>query len=106
VNGIQNDWFVKEILDTAPVPDKWRSFRWNVLDVDGHDVRAIVEALDIASETKDQPTMIVCRTVKGKGVSFMENNPEYHGKAPNKEQLAQALGELEAAWTERRAARG
>jgi transketolase len=106
VNGIQNDWFVKEILDTAPVPDKWRSFRWNVLEVDGHDVRAIVEALDAASETKGQPTMIVCRTVKGKGVSFMENNPEYHGKAPNKEQLGQALAELEAAWAERRAARG
>ena len=97
VNGIQNDSYVKDILGTEPIVDKWRSFGWNVLDVDGHDVGAIADALDEATATKGRPTMIVCRTVKGKGVSFMENNPEYHGKAPNKDQLSQALVELEAA---------
>jgi transketolase len=98
VNGLQNDYFVKDTLVTEPIVDKWRSFGWNVLDVDGHDVRAILEALDAAAETSGRPTMIVCRTVKGKGVSFMENNPDWHGKAPSKEQLAQALSELETAW--------
>ena len=97
VNGIQNDSFVKDILVTEPIVDKWRAFGWYVIDVDGHDAGAIAEALDEAAETSGRPTMIVCRTVKGKGVSFMENNPEYHGKAPNKDQLAQALQELEVA---------
>jgi len=101
VNGLQNDSFVKDILVTEPIVDKWRAFGWHVIDVDGHDVGAIADALDEATATKGRPTMIVCRTVKGKGVSFMENNPEYHGKAPNKEQLAQALSELEAAHVSR-----
>jgi transketolase len=97
VNGIQNDSFVREILVTEPIVDKWQAFGWNVLDIDGHDVGAIVDALADAARTSGRPTIIVCRTVKGKGVSFMENNPEWHGKAPTKEQLAQALAELEAA---------
>ncbi len=97
VNGIQNDTYVKDILVTEPIVDKWRAFGWHVFDVDGHDMRAVVDAIDAASEIKGKPTAIVCRTVKGKGVSFMENNPEYHGKAPSKDQLAQALGELDAA---------
>jgi len=102
VNGIQNDSYVKDILNTEPVVDKWQAFGWNVIDVkDGHDVGAIADALDEATETKGRPTMVVCRTVKGKGVSFMENNPEWHGKAPSKDQLAQALSELEAAYTGR-----
>jgi len=103
VNGIQNDSYVKDILTTEPVVDKWRAFGWHVVDVqDGHDVGAIADALDEATETKGAPTMVVCRTVKGKGVSFMENNPEWHGKAPTKDQLAQALGELEQAHAGRR----
>ena len=97
VNGIQNDSFVKDILVTEPIVDKWRAFGWHVIDVDGHDAGTIAEALDEAAETRGRPTMIVCRTVKGKGVSFMENNPEYHGKAPNRDQLAQALQELDVA---------
>jgi transketolase len=101
VNGIQNDYYVKDILVTEPVVDKWRAFGWHVIDIEGHDVGAVVDALDEAAATTGQPTMIVCRTVKGKGVSFMENNPEWHGKAPNAEQLAQALGELETAHTRR-----
>jgi transketolase len=101
VNGIQNDTYVKDILVTEPIVDKWRAFGWHVIDIDGHDMRAVVDAVDAASDVKGQPTAIVCRTVKGKGVSFMENNPEYHGKAPSKDQLAQALGELDAARTQR-----
>lgn len=97
VNGIQNDYFVKDILVTEPIVDKWRAFGWHVIDIDGHDVGAIADALDAATATPGQPTMIVCRTVKGKGVSYMENNPDWHGKAPNREQLAQALAELETA---------
>ncbi len=104
VNQIQNDTFVKDILVTEPIVDKWRAFGWHVIDIDGHDMRAVVDALDEATEVKGQPTAIVCRTVKGKGVSFMENNPEYHGKAPSREQLAQALAELDEARARRLAA--
>lgn len=97
VNGIQNDGFTKNILSTEPVADKWRAFGWHVAEVDGHNLRALLEAIDEAAETRGQPSMIVCRTTKGKGVSFMENSPQWHGNAPNREQLAQALAELEQA---------
>lgn len=97
VNRIQNDTFVADTLETEPIVDKWRAFGWQTLDVDGHDVREVVAALDQATATTGRPTVIVCRTVKGKGVSFMEHNPDWHGKAPTREQLAQALAELEAA---------
>jgi transketolase len=102
VNRIQNDGFVRDILQTEPIVDKWRSFGWHVIDIDGHDLAAIVAALDEAQQTKGRPTAIVCRTVKGKGVSFMEDSPEYHGKAPNDAQLAQALEELATAYAARR----
>jgi transketolase len=97
VNQIQNDSYVKDILVTEPIVDKWRAFGWKVLDIPGHEMAAVVDALDTATATKGQPTAIVCRTVKGKGVSFMENNPEYHGKAPSREQLTAALAELDEA---------
>lgn len=97
VNRIQNDTFVADTLETEPIVDKWRAFGWGVLEVNGHDVREVMAALDEAAATRGGPTVIVCRTVKGKGVSFMEHNPEWHGKAPTREQLAQALAELEAA---------
>lgn len=97
VNGIQNDGFVKDILRTDPVADKWRAFGWNTLEIDGHKMRAVVEALDGATACQGQPSMIVCHTVKGKGVSFMENNPAFHGNAATKEQLVQALAELDGA---------
>lgn len=97
VNRIQNDTFVADTLETEPIVDKWRAFGWQTLDVDGHDVREVVAALDQATATTGRPTVIVCRTVKGKGVAFMEHNPDWHGKAPTREQLAQALAELEAA---------
>lgn len=102
VNGLQNDGFVDQILRTEPVADKWAAFGWNVREIDGHDLRAILEALDAATTFTGKPSMIVCRTVKGKGVSFMENNPGFHGTAPTREQLAQALAELDQARERRR----
>jgi transketolase len=74
--------------------DKWRAFGWHVIDVDGHDFNQLIEAFDNASNFKGQPTAIIARTIKGKGVSFMENKAEWHGKAPNADQLEQALKEL------------
>ncbi len=95
-NGIQNDRWVTEVMELEPLPDKWRAFGWHVLEVaDGHSIGQILAALDEASQTKGRPTVIIARTVKGKGVSFMENNPDFHGKAPTPAQRDLALKELE-----------
>lgn len=96
-NGLQIDGPVSTVMGVEPVRARWEAFGWRVLEVDGHDVAAILGALDVARETRGQPTMIVCHTVKGKGVSFMEGRAEWHGKAPTAEQLAQALEEITAA---------
>ncbi len=93
-NGIQNDRFTSEVMELEPLADKWRAFGWRVLQTNGHSFPALVRAFHLAQETKGKPTVIIARTVKGKGVSFMENNPAFHGKAPSKEQLVQALQEL------------
>jgi transketolase len=93
-NRIQLDGFVKDILDLEPLVDKWRSFGWHVLDIDGHSIEALLSAYDEAENTKGKPTCIVANTVKGKGVSFMENNPKYHGVAPSDEELKLALQEI------------
>jgi transketolase len=93
-NKIQLDGFVKDILDLEPLGDKWRSFGWHTLVIDGHDIGAIQKAFAEAAATKGKPTAIVANTIKGKGVSFMENNPKWHGVAPNKEEVALALKEL------------
>jgi len=95
-NGIQLDDHVKKILDLEPLVDKWKSFGWPVVDIDGHDIAQIDKALDQAEAIKGKPTVVVAHTVKGKGVSFMENNPAFHGKAPTKEQLDKALVEINA----------
>jgi transketolase len=97
VNRIQNDTFCDEELPLEPLADKWRGMGWNVLDVDGHDVEAVVGALAKARECRGRPTQILCRTVKGKGVSFMENQPSFHGVAPDAEQARKALAEIAAA---------
>lgn len=94
-NGIQNDGFTKDIMTTHPA-DMFRGFGWHVLEIDGHDMAAVDQALTEAQKPHDKPRCIVAATVKGMGVSFMENNPSFHGKAPTKEQLAQALAEIEA----------
>jgi len=93
-NRQQLDGWTEEILDIEPLADKWRAFGWQVIDIDGHDLHQIEAALDTAHGTTDQPTLILARTVKGKGVSFMENNIEFHGVAPNAGQRAAALLEL------------
>ena len=93
-NGIQNDRFTSEVMELEPLPAKWRAFGWHTLEIDGHEISQVLAALDEATETKLEPTAIIAKTVKGKGVSFMENNPDFHGKAPNKEQLAKALKEI------------
>jgi transketolase len=93
-NGIQLDGFVKKILDLEPVTDKLRSFGWPVLEVDGHDIAQVDKALDQAEATRGGPTFIVAHTIKGKGVSFMENDPEWHGKAPKPEEAVRAVREI------------
>ena len=93
-NGIQLDGFVKKILDLEPVTDKLKSFGWPVLEVNGHDIAQVDKALDQAEATKGAPTFIVAHTVKGKGVSFMENEPEWHGKAPKPEEAVRAIHEI------------
>src|SRR5712691_10615428 len=94
-NGIQLDGFVKDIMPLDPLPDKWRSFGWHVIETDGHDIPSLQRALAEAASTKGQPTCILAHTIKGKGVSFMENNPKFHGMAPTKEECALALKELQ-----------
>jgi transketolase len=98
-NGIQNDTYVVDIMPVESLVEKWKAFNWRVLEVDGHDMQAVVEAMDTALSIKGEPTVIVANTVKGRGVSFMENNPAWHGKAPNAEQTAQALAEIRAGLT-------
>jgi transketolase len=93
-NGIQLDGFVKKILDLEPVTDKLRSFGWPVLEVDGHDIAQVDKALDQAEATRGGPTFIEAHTIKGKGVSFMENDPEWHGKAPKPEEAVRAVREI------------
>ncbi|MDH4228601.1 MAG: transketolase [Nitrospirota bacterium] len=93
-NGIQLDGFVKDILDMGDVAAKWRSFGWNTLEIDGHDMGQILNAFAKARAVTDRPTAIVAHTVKGKGVSFMENNPGFHGVAPTPEEVDRALAEL------------
>ena len=93
-NRIQNDRFTSEVMSLEPLSDRWRAFGWSVREVDGHDFADLLSAFDEAEQASGKPTVIVAHTVKGKGVSFMENNPDFHGKAPNPEQLEQALQEL------------
>ena len=93
-NGLQIDGAVSKVMQVAPVADKFRAFGWNTLEIDGHDIEAILDALDQARAHQQGPTMIVARTIKGKGISFCEGQAAWHGKAPDDQQLAQALREL------------
>ena len=101
-NQIQLDNFVKKVLDIEPVIAKWQAFGWPVIEIDGHDLAQITKALDQAEATPGGPTFIVAHTVKGKGVSFMENDPEWHGKAPKPAEAIKAIREVlgvsESAW--------
>ena len=93
-NRIQNDRFTHEVMNLEPLDDKWKAFGWNVISIDGHKITEVNTALNEAKLFCKGPTAIIAQTVKGKGVSFMENNPSFHGKAPNKEQYVQAMKEL------------
>jgi transketolase len=96
-NQVQQTGKVVDRLDIEPVVAKWRSFNWHVREIDGHDIAQIVDALDEAELVTGRPTLIVSHTVKGKGVSWMELNPEWHGKAPKGEDAERALAELRGA---------
>ena len=95
-NHLQIDGTTETVMNSAPLEDKLRAFNFNVVTINGHDFDQIEAAYKEAEQTKGQPTMILAKTIKGKGVSFMENNAGWHGKAPNDEQWAQAKAELEA----------
>ncbi len=101
-NRIQLDGFVAKIRDLEPLVAKWQAFGWPVLEIDGHAISQIDKALDQAEATRGKPVFIVAHTVKGKGVSFMENDPEWHGKAPKPGEAAAAIREIlgvpEADW--------
>lgn len=94
-NGLQIDGKCTDVMSPEPVSNKFRAFNWNVIDIDGHNFNEIIAAIEEAKNTKGKPTVIVCKTVKGKGVSFMENVAGWHGTAPSKEQCEEALKELE-----------
>jgi len=94
-NRLQIDGFTEDVMSLEIVRERWRAFGWNVIEVDGHNMKEILDALHKADAHKKQPTMIILHTVKGKGVSFMENKAEYHGVAPNDEEYEKAMKELD-----------
>ena len=96
VNGLQIDGATADVMPSEPLDKKWEAFGWHVISCDGHDYQAIEAAFEQARAVKGQPTVLLARTVKGRGVSFMENNAGWHGKAPNAEQYEQAKAELSA----------
>lgn len=93
-NGLQIDGLNCDIMNVAPLPEKWRAFNWNVIEIDGNDMEQILAALEPEKRIAGKPTMIIAKTVKGKGVSYMENVCDWHGKAPTEEQVKQAICEL------------
>ena len=94
-NKSQIDGYIKDVMDLEPLKAKLEAFKWNVLEINGHNFEEIENAFNIARETKGKPTYIIAHTIKGKGVSFMEDNVEWHGKAPNEKETELALQELE-----------
>ncbi|HIR11380.1 MAG TPA: transketolase [Candidatus Fimenecus excrementavium] len=96
-NNLQIDGTMEEVNSPYPIPDKFRAFNWNTVEIDGHDFDQIEDAFAKAKQCKGKPTAIIMKTIKGKGVSFMENAVGWHGSAPNTEQYEQAMEELKAA---------
>jgi len=94
-NGQQIGGWNRDVMNLEPFNKKWQAFGWHVIEVNGHDLVQLIQAFDRAKKIKRQPTLIIAHTIKGKGVSFMENNPDFHGKAPNAEEVKLALKELE-----------
>ena len=93
-NGLQIDGNVTDVMNPEPISNKFEAFNWNVISIDGHNYEEILSAINEAKSVKGKPTVIVCKTIKGKGVSFMENQCGWHGTAPNKEQCKEAIKEL------------
>ena len=93
-NNLQIDGTIEEVMSSYPIDEKFRSFGFQVINIDGHDIQEIIDAFDVAKNVKEKPTCIIAKTIKGKGVSFMENQVGWHGKAPNEEQYKQAIEEL------------
>lgn len=93
-NGLQIDGEITNVMNPTPIDKKFEAFGWNVITVDGHNFEELINAYKIAKNTKEMPTVIIAKTIKGKGISFMENRPEWHGNAPSKEQCELALKEL------------
>jgi transketolase len=94
-NGLQLDGWNRDIMNLDPLDKKWQAFGWHVIEVDGHNFSQLIDAFEQAKRIKGQPTVIIAHTIKGKGVSFMEDNVDFHGKAPTAEELEIALEELE-----------
>ncbi len=94
-NGQQIDGWNRDVMNLDPFNQKWEAFGWHVIEVDGHNLTQLTDAFDQAKLIKGQPTVIIAHTIKGKGVSFMENNPDFHGKVPNTVEMDKALKELE-----------
>ena len=94
-NNLQIDGTIEEVMSSYPIDEKFKSFGFQVINIDGHNYQEIIDAFDVARNIKGKPVCIIAKTVKGKGISFMENKVEWHGKAPNEEQYMQALKELE-----------
>jgi len=93
-NRLQIDGWVKDVMNIDPIADKYRAFNWNVIEIDGHNMHQILSAFEKAAHHQGQPTVIICNTTKGKGVSFMENVAGWHGKAPNKAEMVKGLQEM------------
>ena len=94
-NRLQIDGWTRDVMDIDPLADKYRAFNWHVIEIDGHDMQQCLDSLDQAAAHRGRPTAIIAQTVKGKGVSFMENVAGWHGKAPNDDELQRAIQELE-----------
>ena len=94
LNGVQLDGPTSEIMPLEPVVDKWRSFNWHTIEIDGHNIKQVLEALDETKHIRGKPSIIIAHTIKGKGVSFMENKSIWHGQVPNQEEFVAALQEL------------
>ena len=93
-NNLQIDGKVNEVMSIYPINEKFKAFGFEVIEIDGHDIKQIIDALDKAKTIKQKPTVIIAKTIKGKGISFMENMAEWHGKAPNEEQYNMAINIL------------
>lgn len=94
-NNLQIDGTIEEVMSSYPIDEKFRSFGFQIIHIDGHDIDEIIKAFEVARKIKGKPTCIIAKTIKGKGVSFMENQVGWHGKAPNQEEYEQAMRELE-----------